>query len=174
MKVPQQNPEPPQPLVTLPRELRLVQVGDGELVPWDHTSQSYLVMERREAPDGDRRQVVRARSVRRRLFGDDESAGQDGGAGGIGDAGRRRRRARWPDDPLAVYVLRPAQDVADKMAAEETAAATRRWNFDFVNERPLEGQWQWEKVGDEADGAEAENGGPREAESVDECHSPQR
>lgn len=28
----------------------------------------------------------------------------------------------------------------------ETMEASRKWNFDFVNERPLEGNWVWERV----------------------------
>lgn len=28
----------------------------------------------------------------------------------------------------------------------ETREASKKWNFDFVNERPLEGNWVWERV----------------------------
>lgn len=29
---------------------------------------------------------------------------------------------------------------------QETVEASRKWNFDFINERPLEGNWVWERV----------------------------
>ncbi|KAH0999500.1 cyclin-dependent kinase inhibitor 1B [Dendroctonus ponderosae] len=34
----------------------------------------------------------------------------------------------------------------EKLNATEKSEQMSRWNFDFDNERPLDGDWQWERV----------------------------
>ncbi|ENN82754.1 hypothetical protein YQE_00878, partial [Dendroctonus ponderosae] len=34
----------------------------------------------------------------------------------------------------------------EKLNATEKREQMSRWNFDFDNERPLDGDWQWERV----------------------------
>jgi hypothetical protein len=36
--------------------------------------------------------------------------------------------------------------ITEEEMQRDLSAATLRWNFDFQNEVPLEGRWQWEQV----------------------------
>lgn len=35
------------------------------------------------------------------------------------------------------------------VTVQNNEAAQQKWNFDFVNEVPLEGDWEWERVSPE-------------------------
>lgn len=48
----------------------------------------------------------------------------------------------------------------------ETREASKKWNFDFVNERPLEGNWVWERVTPPVEQPPSEDFGPTQL-SVD-------
>ncbi|XP_063237305.1 cyclin-dependent kinase inhibitor 1B-like isoform X2 [Bacillus rossius redtenbacheri] len=71
-------------------------------------------------------------SCRRRLFAQGES---DQGEQGEGDQGEQGDQGDNLHNELREQLRLASQ------------AAARRWNFDFQQERPLEGPWQWEAVG---------------------------
>lgn len=42
-------------------------------------------------------------------------------------------------------------NIITELLKDHAAEARERWNFDFENETPLEGEWEWEKMGDAED-----------------------
>ncbi|XP_015509625.1 uncharacterized protein [Neodiprion pinetum] len=71
-----------------------------------------------------------AKRVARRLFQDEGSSGQDA----------QDRRKTGVDDNLTNRLSEEGR--------KSLAEAEKRWNFDFTNERPLEGKYAWVKVGE--------------------------
>ncbi|XP_046742050.1 cyclin-dependent kinase inhibitor 1B-like isoform X2 [Diprion similis] len=71
-----------------------------------------------------------AKRVARRLFQDEESPRQDA---------QDSRKAGVNDN-----LTNRLSEEGRKSLAE----AEKRWNFDFTNERPLEGKYAWVKVGE--------------------------
>lgn len=57
------------------------------------------------------------------------------------DAGNAARRL-FPED-VSWHVL---ENATNEMLDRHREEAKLRWNFDFKNEVPLEGDWVWEKV----------------------------
>jgi hypothetical protein len=49
---------------------------------------------------------------------------------------------------------------------KELQAAQERWNFDFVNEVPLDGRWDWQRVGQVQPDVETDEDTPEQEQEM--------
>ncbi|KAL3267116.1 hypothetical protein HHI36_011256 [Cryptolaemus montrouzieri] len=60
---------------------------------------------------------------------------------------RVRRRLDFGTDSLPAEEYNfENEEAAQKFFRKQVEDASAKWNFDFANEMPLEGDWEWEKV----------------------------
>ncbi|XP_045480512.1 uncharacterized protein LOC123685008 [Harmonia axyridis] len=78
-----------------------------------------------------------------------EDAGRNIGGEDIDDRRERLRNVRRRLDFGQDHSQQKEEDEAALgVVQNDFNAASAKWNFDFANEVPLEGDWEWEKVED--------------------------